>query len=168
MTFGVSGTDACKVGAVGPGGGWIFFVDYNDQYPSFTYLEAAPSDINAVIWCNDTVNSIPVVAEWVSKGVGKGQANTTAMLGVCSTGAANVADLYLTGTKSDWFLPSLGEAKLMYDNLLEAGVSDFAYNAYWSSTGFSSASAWDWDFGNGFQFNYSKNSLRPVRAVRAF
>ena len=36
MACGVSGTDACKVGALGPGGGWIFFVDYNDQYPGFT------------------------------------------------------------------------------------------------------------------------------------
>jgi len=45
MTCGISGTDACKIGAVGPGGGWIFFVDYNDQYPDFTYLEAAPTDI---------------------------------------------------------------------------------------------------------------------------
>ena len=49
MTCGVSGTDACKIGAVGPGGGWIFFVDYNDEYTGFDYLEAAPDDILGLV-----------------------------------------------------------------------------------------------------------------------
>ena len=34
----------CKIGAIGPGGGLIFFVDYFDQYAGFNYLEAAPTD----------------------------------------------------------------------------------------------------------------------------
>lgn len=45
------GTDAdatanevCKVGMTGPGGGLIFFVDYNDEYATYDYLEAAPAD----------------------------------------------------------------------------------------------------------------------------
>jgi hypothetical protein len=33
-----------KIGETGPGGGLIFFVDYNDQYAGFNYLEAAPTD----------------------------------------------------------------------------------------------------------------------------
>ena len=168
MTCGISGTDACKIGAVGPGGGWIFFVDYNDQYPGFTYLEAAPTDIATVIWCNYMNSSIPAVADWASKGVGKGQVNTTAMLGVCSSGAATEADLYLTA-KSDWFLPSLGEAKLMYDNLLEAGVGSFAYTYYWSSSEYDSYSAWSQNFKGGDQFSsYVKYMRFPVRAVRSF
>ena len=43
-----------KIGDRGPGGGFIFFVDLYDQYPGFTYLEAAPNDIAAVAWCNNT------------------------------------------------------------------------------------------------------------------
>jgi len=40
-----------KVGDVGPGGGIIFFVDYNDQYVGFNYLEAAPTSCQgAVSW----------------------------------------------------------------------------------------------------------------------
>jgi hypothetical protein len=123
-----------KIGSRGPGGGWIFYVDLYDQYPSFTYLEAAPTDIAAGPWCNNTSISIPATGGWAAKGVGKGKANTTAMLGVCTSGAANAADLYLTATKSDWFLPSIGEAKLMYDNLMEAGVGNFIGQAYWTST----------------------------------
>lgn len=41
---GISGTSLCKIGSTGPGGGIIFFVDYNDQYAGFNYLEAAPTD----------------------------------------------------------------------------------------------------------------------------
>ena len=39
---GAGGTSLCKVGMTGPGGGLIFFVDYNDQYAGLDYLEAAP------------------------------------------------------------------------------------------------------------------------------
>ncbi len=33
-----------KIGDTGPGGGIIFFVDYNDEYATYDYLEAAPAD----------------------------------------------------------------------------------------------------------------------------
>jgi hypothetical protein len=156
-----------KIGSRGPGGGWIFYVDLYDQYPGFTYLEAAPTDIDAVPWCNNST-SIPAVAGWAGKAVGKGKANTTAMLGVCSSGAAKAADLYLTATKSDWFLPSLGEVKLMYDNLLEAGVGGFANFFYWTSTEYVGNSPWYRDFTDGKQ-GYGDNAATfPVRAVRAF
>jgi hypothetical protein len=168
MTCGVSGADACKIGSVGPGGGWIFFVDYNDQYSGFNYLEAAPADIAAVAWCSNTVTSISAAAGWSAKGVGKGQANTTAMLGVCSSGAAIQADRYSTATISDWFLPSLGEVKLMYDNLLEAGVSSFGNTNYWSSSESSANNAWSQFFNTGGQSNVGKHTTLPVRAVRAF
>ena len=157
-----------KIGSRGPGGGWIFYVDLYDQYPGFTYLEAAPTDIAAVPWCDNIDTSIPAVAGWAAKGVGKGKANTTAMLGVCSSGAANAADLYLTATKSDWFLPSLGELKLMYNNLLEAGVGDFAGNFYWSSTENYSHYAWIQTFITGDQSYYNKSGTIAVRPARAF
>ncbi len=156
-----------KIGSRGPGGGWIFYVDLYDEYPGFTYLEAAPTDIASLPWCNNN-NSIPAVAGWASKAVGTGQANTTAMLGVCSSGAANAADLYLTATKSDWFLPSLGELKLMYNNLLEAGVGDFAGNFYWSSTENYSHYAWIQTFVTGDQSYYNKSGTIAVRPARAF
>jgi hypothetical protein len=36
--------EVCKVGMTGPGGGLIFFVDYNNEYATYDYLEAAPAD----------------------------------------------------------------------------------------------------------------------------
>ena len=170
MTCGVAGTEACKIGATGPGGGWIFFVDKDDEYPGFDYLEAAPTDISAVAWCSDTTNSIPAVAGWSANAVGAGQANTTAMLGVCSTGAANSAAAYSTPTApaGDWFLGSEGEMMLMYTNLRQKGVGGFAINTYWSSSESDTNIAWTQSFSYGYQpFNGKSNSL-PVRAVRAF
>ena len=158
-----------KVGDIGPGGGWIFFVDKDDQYPCLTYLEAAPTGTGAgKVWCDKDTTSIPATGGWAGKGVGKGQANTTAMLGVCTSGAANAADLYLTATKSDWFLPSLGELMLMYTNLLQAGVGGFANNNYWSSTELLSYNAWYQGFNFGYQASEYKYFTLPVRAVRAF
>ena len=158
-----------KVGDIGPGGGWIFFVDKDDQYPCLTYLEAAPTDTGAVeVWCDKFNTSIPATGGWAGNAVGKGQANTTAMLGVCTSGAANAADLYLTATKSDWFLPSLGELMLMYTNLLQAGVGGFATPTYWSSSEYDSDIAWTQGFVNGNQDYNTKDVALPVRAVRAF
>ena len=77
----VSGSDACKIGAIGLGGGWIFFVDKDDEYPGFTYLEAAPTDIPNGAWCSNTTTSISAVAGWSANAVGAGQANTNAMTG---------------------------------------------------------------------------------------
>ena len=151
MTCGVSGTDACKIGAVGPGGGWIFFVDYNEQYSGFNYLEAAPADISAVVWCSNTTTSISAVAGWSARAVGAGQANTNAMTMACTSGAANSAAAYSTSTTQagDWFLGTLGDMMLMYTNLSYAGVGGFAYNSYWSSTEYSSSLAWYQSFADG-------------------
>ena len=168
-----------KVGDRGPGGGFIFFVDHYDQYRGFTYLEAAPTDIAPVVWCDKTTTSIPAVAGLVANAVGKGQANTTAMLGICASGAANAADSYLTATKSDWFLPSAGELMLLHTNLMQTGVGVFAYDYmavggfpyadYWSSSEFDSNLAWFQLFFNGYQYySTSKGNALPVRAVRAF
>ena len=172
MTCGVGGTDACKIGSVGPGGGWIFFVDYNEQYSGFNYLEAAPTDISAVNWCSDTVTSIGAVADWSANAVGAGQANTTAMTvaGACTSGAANSAKAYFTPTiqAGDWFLGSEGEMMLMYTNLRQAGVSSFANGYYWSSTESNSDDAWGQGFDSGVQDYGGKSTTLPIRAVRAF
>ena len=170
MTCGVSGTDACKIGAVGPGGGWIFFVDYNDEYP-FNYLEAAPTDISAVAWCNNTNTSISAVAGWSANAVGRGKANTTAMSGVCTSGAANSALAYFTLTTQagDWFLGSSGEMLLMSTNLRQAGVGGFAYEHYSSSTEFDANMAFQMAFLSGTSsLFFSKSDALLVRAVRSF
>jgi hypothetical protein len=159
-----------KIGDTGPGGGIIFFVDYHDQYPGFTYLEAAPADVAGTPqWCNDTSTSIPAVNGWAASAVGRGQANTTAMLAVCTSGAANAADDYISPNATvDWFLPSEGELMLMYTNLRQAGLGGFGPYGYWSSSEYVSFAAWYQYFPIGYQDFANKNGDLGVRPARAF
>ena len=176
------GTDAdviadelCKIGMTGPGGGHIFFVDYHDQYAGFDYLEAAPKSCEATskTWSSDTTNSLLAVNGWEARAVGSGQANTTAMMADGATGyvadtsgAAEFADSSTCGTKSDWFLGSIGEMMLMYTNL--QGFGGFSTGGYWSSSEFVVCCAWFQDFGTGSHYFDGKNQpyyyVRPVRA----
>jgi len=181
-----------KVGDVGPGGGTIFFVDYNDLYTDFNYLEAAPiSCQGAVSWSSSqlSVNGAGGFAElndvvdlgtglkW--RAVGAGKTNTAAIkvfftkdIDTTLNNAAYFATRCGTvdggqSSKSDWFLGSLGEMKLMYDNL--QNVWEFWNIKYWwSSSDYNDDKAWGKDFETGEQYAYAKTyeegHVRPVRS----
>ena len=188
---GVGGTSLCKVGVVGPGGGVIFFVDYNDQYGGLNYLEAAPQgwsnglpnvnlgDVTGEIpgtatvdqkmkWCSNTSSLLGLNA-WSNSAVGAGASNTSTADTTCAGGAIQAASDYAGGSQSDWFLPSVGEAMLMYTNLRQQGVGGFASDYYWSSSEYDATSAWIQLFYGGPQFSdYGKASTLYVRPVRSF
>ena len=172
----------------GPGGGHIFFVDYNDQYAGFNYLEAAPMGWGNGIevdeggltgettgsatvdpfmkWCSDTSSLLGLNA-WSNSAVGVGATNT-ATASTCAGGAIKAASTYASATKSDWFLGSIGEMMLMYTNLRQAGVGGFSTDYYWSSSEYDDDDAWYQHFNDGNQdYNY-KNNPYYVRPVRAF
>lgn len=163
-----------RVGETGPGGGPIFFVDTKNAYPNFVYLEAAPVDLPAkYAWCSDTSHAIAAVSGKDAWAVGRGQANTTAMLTACTSGAANAAHAYSNNSKIDWFLPSIKELKLMYDNV--RGSQGYVANGFpvgyrWSSTGDVDSVAMVQGFFDGFMtstgINMKSESLfvRPIRA----
>jgi hypothetical protein len=165
--------EKCKIGMTGPGGGRIFFVDYNDIYPTFNYLEAAPTscESTAQSWSSSNTG-VTAVRGWAARAVGAGQANTAAIKAVfAGDGSGNNAAYFATscsaGGKSDWFLGSLGEMKLMFDNL--QGVGDFLKNGYWSSSEDNALSAWTQAFDYGYQDSNEKSTsefyiVRPVRA----
>ena len=173
---GAGGTSLCKVGVQGPGGGTIFFVDYNDLYAGFNYLEAAPTSCEATrSW--SSANTVVTAAQgWAGRAVGAGQANTTAIKAVftadnSSNNAAYFATSCSAGAKSDWFLGSLGEMILMYDNL--QGVGGFVASNYWSSTDFGATRPQDawfhrFEIGSHGYANPSKTNTAYVRPVRAF
>jgi hypothetical protein len=188
---GVGGTSLCKVGVVGPGGGIIFFVDYNDQYVGLNYLEAAPQgwsnglpNVNLggvtgevpgtatedpkMKWCSDTTSLLGLNA-WSNSAVGAGASNTSTADTTCAGGAIQAASDYAGGSKSDWFLPSVGEAMLMYTNLRQQGVGGFASDYYWSSSEGDATIAWHQRFYSGNQSSvYTKDNAYYVRPVRAF
>jgi hypothetical protein len=164
-----------KIGDTGPGGGSIFFVDDNDQYTSLDYLEAAPQLCEGAskTWSSDLTNSLVAVNGWAERAVGAGKANSAAMIANGATsysadtsGAAFFAEASTCGSKDDWFLGSLGEMKLMYDNL--QGVGGFASGSYWSSSGVDATYAWYQSFYGGYQGYNNKLLTYYVRPVRAF
>ena len=185
----VIANEVCKIGMTGPGGGVIFFVDYNDQYVGLNYLEAAPQgwsnglpnvnlgDVTGEIpgtatvdpkmkWCSNTSSLLGLNA-WSNSAVGAGASNTSTADTTCAGGAIQAASDYAGGSQSDWFLPSVGEAMLMYTNLRQQGVGGFASDGYWSSSEIDANYAWyqSFNYGDqGFDYKPNTNYVRPVRA----
>jgi len=166
---------AYKIGDIGPGGGLIFFVDTKNEYANFDFLEAAPVDLPAkYAWCSDTSHAIAAVSGKDAWAVGRGQANTTAMLTACTSGAANAAHAYSNNSKTDWFLPSINELKLMYDNV--RGSQGYVANGFpagyrWSSTGDVDSVAMVQGFFDGSMTSTGGNMKSEplfVRPIRAF
>ncbi len=78
-------------------------------------------------------------------------------------------------TYADWYLPSIGELDLMYQNkaTIDATATAHGGNAislawYWSSTENGNDSAWSLYFPNGGILHNLKSAVLRVRAVRAF
>ena len=165
--------ELCKVGMTGPGGGHIFFVDYNDQYSGFDYLEAAPVRCESSTTWSSEYLAVPAARGWAANAVGQGEANTTAILAVytsdtISNNAAKYAESLSCGSQTDWFLGSIGEMMLMYTNLRQAGVGGFSFVVYWSSSEVGNSGAWNHNFEYGRQYFENKAGAGYVRPVRAF
>jgi hypothetical protein len=115
--------------------------------------------------------------------MGSGAANTSAIISVYNNSnyAANICKKYNGGGFSDWYLPSLDELKLIYENV---GPSSKLKNtgkfnndmmaSYWSSSespnqsSFGGKYAWAIFFNDGTAQESTKNNASYVRAIRAF
>jgi hypothetical protein len=136
-------------------------------------LEAAPADIGAMAWASTINTSVPSAAGWAGRAVGSGLSNTNAILAAFpsgTTGAAYMAHAYTNNGKSDWFLPSFGELKLMDANMQGLGGISFGTAStgfYWSSTEVDATNAWSWWFRYGYGSSGLKstatNLVRPIR-----
>lgn len=144
------------------GGGIIFYLDNTGQHG----LVCATSDqIQGVRWNNGTV--IPIVT---SRLVGTGQSNTTAIVNAQGPGiyAASICDQLILNGYTDWFLPSIDELQLMYNQKAVIGGFTGPYEYYWSSSE-SSGSAFLWSMVQGGQAWAGTYDIgASVRAIRAF
>ena len=172
---GDNGTTACAVGLKGPGGGSVFMTPSTLGNTSGLFYEAAPStwsspsgDPNSA-WCNNTNTVLGIGSTVTGTGAMDGAAKTTVMLGVCTSGAANLAAAYTATVNGvvygDWFLPSKGELNQMYVNQT---VNDDYGIAYWSSSEVDDNIAWGQNFSGGDQGNYFKYGTPYVRPIRSF
>jgi len=130
------GTDAdtvanevCKVGMTGPGGGLIFFVDYNNEYATYDYLEAAPTDgvfassVATGVWATTTTKcgatapqatNCQTATIYTETGVGLatikglhrglfgGKAATAAIVARMETGTPTAKNTYAAGVADDY------------------------------------------------------------------
>jgi hypothetical protein len=146
------------------GGGIIFYIDGTGQHG----LIAASSGQGSAQWgCEGTLIGT------TSTAIGTGQANTTAILNVCSTTgiAAQICnDLVLNGY-NDWFLPSKDELSLMFVFF----KGDLGMSMYWSSSEYDLNQAWcEYNLNspdpNGYQTANVKSIYfdTVIRAIRAF
>ncbi len=159
-------------------GGIVFWVDETGQHG----LVAAKVDQNNGIGIQWN-NGISTNTEASGDGVYAGEMNT--MLIIANQGsdsnnyAAGICANYKVTesgiTYGDWYLPSIEELNLMYQNkaTIDAtsvanGGSSFASDSYWSSTEVDYFSPWKQSFVNGSQFYGNKDETNRVRAVRAF
>ena len=164
-----------KVGDTGPGGGIIFFVDRHDEYSGFTYLEVAPVSTQVQrTWATDVnSNRTTAVSGADSKALGGGYQNTIDIVAQTGNIAATCAAKYCadltSGGKSDWYLPSLAEIKMIYEVVhLNLGVGGFVSDFYWSSSETTSTEAWLQGLFYGSRAKEQKNFLTYVRPMRKF
>ena len=153
-------------------GGIIFYLDGNGGG-----LIAAPTDQS-----NDQQFGCYGTAVGVcNTSIGDGYPNSLAIINNCGATAAQLCTDLVIGPYSDWFLPSLGELQLMYNN--KSIIGNFANDDYWSSSetgcqwthfaNFSippqnSSFAMIIDFSNGSSGIVDKDHTYRVRAIRAF
>ncbi|MDA9344183.1 DUF1566 domain-containing protein [Algibacter sp.] len=147
-------------------GGIIFYLDASGCHG----LIAAPDDQStSAAWWNGSYMDTRAYGSGLFEGkyntkmINLQQGGTTSAAAIC----ANYGDL-------KWYLPSIEELNLMYENIglgnaLGLGNVGNLGNGYWSSTEYDNNLAWGQSFGFGGQKFYGfKDYTYRVRAVRAF
>jgi hypothetical protein len=157
-----------SVGEMGPGEGWIFYINPNYVTDGWKYLETESGDVGEIQWYN---GSYDVTTGATGVNIGTGLANTNAII---STQGIGFYAAWLCGGNSnynDWFLPSIDELILIYENLALNGIGGFTPNIYWSSSEYDKDHAWYlyfWGGGAGTPGVYPKSSTCYIRCVREF
>ena len=128
-------------------------------------------------WSNITTTTIGLSAQssW------DGSSNSNAIVGQSGhTSSASALCLNSNnGEQSDWYLPSIQELNMLWNNyytvarsLIQiSGATQLQQAYYWSSTEYSSIRAWAFPFEGGSAFSadfFDKVNTSNVRAVRAF
>ncbi len=160
-------------------GGVVFFVDESGEHG----LVCGKGDISSGIrWYAGTFFNTQAKGD----GPFSGEMNTSIIIAALvaigddgSTYAARLcAELQITegsNTYRDWYLPSIAELHLMYQNkgtidteAIGNGGSAIITDYYWSSTEDNENNAWIEDFTTGSPYLHDKLNENYVRAIRAF
>lgn len=149
--------------AGGTSGGLVFY-DRGYREDGWRFIETAPTDIESAKWGN------PTTSYKTSLEPGTGKSNTELIKG---TAIAMAVSQYDEGGKSDWFIPSWEELRLMYNVLHKNGLGAFSPKRYWSSSARLQSSAYWLDFTDGTEggdksIPERRTNTYSVRPVRSF
>jgi hypothetical protein len=166
-----------RIGQQGPAGGIVFY-DKGEYSDGWRYLEAAPGDFTTTF----TWAFYDFSISGLERDIGKGKSNTEKIIAQLEqfnypqTAAVVCWTIEVNGFR-DWFLPSIDELNLLYQNLYRSGRGGFnANNVYWSST----SPGWLSNnmvvtktvrgilFENGGTANIPQTNKESVRAIRSF
>lgn len=100
--------------------------------------------------------------------IGYGAENTDSIVAVQGSGnhAAFSCQSYIYSSYSDWYLPSLDELQMMYQN--RALIGGFTAGWYWSSSEDNSTFSFCINFNNGTAATQGKTVQYSVRPIRYF
>lgn len=171
-----------SIGQTGPSGGIIAY-DKGEFTNGWRYIEVAQDDLIIEEW--GCLNGEIIDADYEQ--IGTGYQNSVAITNfhndltnyftnpsVCSslsngTVSSKTAIQLVVNSKDDWFVPSMLELLLLYDNLKSVGLGNFSDDLYWSSSEESIARAKCINFSNGEMSAPYKNSpLIKTRPIRYF
>lgn len=149
--------------------GFVFYVDPNIdslQPCKNRYLVCAFTDQSAGIrWYNGAYLTTNATTNGLFN---KPNADRIIRVQGDSVYAAIVCAKYLSPDSSckGWYLPSRDELKLIYTNLAQKNIGNFANEGYWSSLEKRKNKAWIVDFFDGRNINVDKSNKYHIRAIR--
>lgn len=121
--------------------------------------------------CANTSGSWPPVAD-TGGGCQTGQYNTGVLVAASDAGAPYEAAVYCDGLVAhgydDWYLPSINEMSVLYDNLYDGGNPGQFQSPfhYWTSSEVSAQHVWIMRIDRDETIDENKNSELRVRCVR--
>lgn len=145
------------------GGGTVFYIDSTGKHG---LIVSRSSLSQAIPWSNGEA----IITNATGIPVGSGRENTTLIVNAQGGGsyAASICDRLDINGYDDWFLPSIDELQLLYDQKAAGTLHGIDDSFYWSSTEASETGAWSQSFSNGANSSAGKDGSYAVRAIRAF
>ena len=156
------------------GGGVIFHLWKDNAGVEHGLIVALTDQSTSQAWSNVTSAAIGTSAQssW------DGLSNSNSIVGQAghTSSAAKLCLDLVSGGQSDWYLPSIQELNMLWNNYYTvtralsqiSGATQLSNSAYWSSSEYKYNLAWDIHFGYGSTNGGDKNYTSCVRAVRAF
>ncbi|MCF8428080.1 MAG: DUF1566 domain-containing protein [Bacteroidia bacterium] len=158
-----------------PFGGGVIFHLWKTAGVEHGLIVALTDQSQAAAWSSVTNLLIGTTAQSTWDGL----TNSNAIYGQSGSNsiAAAICLNLVNGGQSDWYLPSIDELNLLWQNRFDvnkslgslSGANALSLARYWSSNENNLSTAWYFYFNGGLSYNYStKSNMYCVRAIRSF